>query len=196
MMEILTQKKRGFSLVEMMVAVAIMGMIALVGFPMMESLHKRALFDREAQALIDAVGDVRNHALTKKKCKNGDSAFYWEIHFFSDKDASFPNRYKIICGGITAILEEEKIFEIGKISELQKKTSSSFSEVGNGNARIHFLTKEATAKFIDGSKNTPSHWFDSLRLVFERIDSAQAKTLCMHRLQGFLSVVDSKDMCP
>jgi len=91
------KKKEGFTLIEIIIVLAIMGIIVLIGFPVLKSYRPNLRLSGTVRELINDLRYVEQSALTEQ-INHG-------IRFFSDED-----KYQIIRYGATEEILEEKYF--------------------------------------------------------------------------------------
>lgn len=199
-MEMLRSKNSGFSLIELIVAITIVAIIGVLGVPAIGKLQDRVIFDRESQALIEAIRDVRNYALTSKKCADGTTADFWGIQLYSDEhtDDAKKNTYQIQCGTspdhiIDSVTSHSDILRFSA----KKSTNGTFASVFGGDTRIRYYTNPFMLKLIDGTSSEQNHWYDTLGIVTGRGAQKKApQTICLHRIQGFIQILPGEQDCP
>ncbi len=173
------QKKKGFSLLELLVVTGIVALLAGISVPHFSKMRSEANFKTEVATIFDQLLEVRMNALTGKMC-DGISSDKW-IFTFGDTTS------EIAC-------LPEGSTEIVPINTLDTFWHQSHSiEIDDvaiiGSASIEFLPDTAQALIPNGASQG--------RYVKIQIthSSGAEKTICFDRIKGIPEISDGNADC-
>lgn len=187
---LLMQKVPGFSLIEIMTTITIMGIVAVVAMPEYWRLRARDAYRAEGQVLFDTILDARNAALTNKLCNDDNSALRWTVFMVPNTD---PVTYELRCyRDMSNYTVEQSSVSLSR-SDLESvdfnETALPAAMDGSGGApypnsiRFSFFSGGVNGRleYDDGTVNKA----DSVAMILGHDESAFQHTICFNRVSGF-----------
>ncbi len=174
------QKKSGFSLVEMMVSVAIIGILFGITVPRFERTQSINKFRDEVQSIFDMIADARASALAGQRCGANETVSW----IFEISPANFALKCNFLNMGA---LEEMEIrneeIAWGSHGEIEFFQPDGTADGVATMAFFFFQSETAQAKIMDNA--VPANQKQIARIVFAHPGSGNEETLCMNRIAGF-----------
>ncbi len=72
-------KNKGFSLIELLVAAVILGILATISVPEISRMLKENQYQSDVSTMWSMLNDARAYALASKRCPDGNEAGTWKI---------------------------------------------------------------------------------------------------------------------
>lgn len=174
---------KGFSLIEVLATITILGILATISAPEYYKLRERVQFQSEVQSFVETIVDARNSALTNKKCSNGNPSVSWKVTMTRS-----PLSYTLRC------------FTDASTSVLELDVSSSnldiirteVDEINTTPAPVATVS-DVTFTFFAGPANAKLEYTESstlrkgqdLNLVFGFIGEPRQQAVCFNPVAGF-----------
>lgn len=176
-------KKRGASIIELMVTVAIVGVVAGIAVPNFSQIFSFNRFQEETRNIVNFISDARANAIASKECRDTETLTLWAISI--DQNTS---SLKLACNslptGTMLETEEDIISSNTEITAIEFDDNSTVS-----NINISFEAESAQAKIADGTHK-------NIRLVFTHPSSGKMRTLCFNSVAGFPTLEDGNNDFP
>ena len=180
-------KLPGFSLLEVLATITILGILAVIAGPEYYRLREVSEFQAEGQALLDYTTEVRNAALTNKKCRDNTEAAFWRLAITLPTSADpYPLIYEITCHQDEATF----VVETGPVETTRTALESLVFEpaVINAVSQINLTFFSGTAQtrleYIEAASSLPDRT-QKFEMVLSQIGRDRQMTLCLNRVSGF-----------
>ncbi len=190
-------RKSGFSLIEVLATMTILGIIATISAPEFWRLRDRDQYRSEVQAFFDTIVDARNAAMTNKKCSNGSTAINWRAvmiptlgSFTYDLQCFYDStNYTIERATVSPEKIDLESMDFNEDQDPSVMTSSfpvSVSYIffsGGGQSKL---------EYNDGSDKKA----ESVTNILGHTNSSFQQTICFNRVSGFPTFNKSGTTCP
>lgn len=191
---------KGYSLIEIMTAITILGIIASIAAPEYWRLRDRDEYRANGQALFDTILDARNAALTNKICNDDNTAVRWMVYVVPNVT---PANYELRCyRDDTNFTVENASVEIDRssISLIDfNEAAAPTSTDGSGGSphpdemRISFFSGgvQGRLEYDDGTLTKA----ESVQMIVDHNNSEWQYTICFNRISGFPTFNKRGDTC-
>ncbi|NJP03860.1 prepilin-type N-terminal cleavage/methylation domain-containing protein [Candidatus Gracilibacteria bacterium] len=177
------KKHPGFSLIELMIAMVIAGILAGIAVPNVQRWQARDKFNAQALQVFQMLDSARNNAIAEKKCPNGNLSVGWEFEITEES----PRVIHLNCDdGTQKDVVEEMTFD-PRIDIEPNSLSLPWDVAPTENTlRVYFFSGSVTPKINDS--------FTTLSAKVPLISPLDLKkTLCLHRVSGIPSLTNNEN---
>jgi len=189
------KNKKGFTLVELMVAIAISAILAVIAVPSMVKWNKKDKFINQTREIIDTINDARAAALSDKKCptsQNPSVAWGWQWNG-SNKKVNLLCYYIDTNSGTetSEIMRSDELDDNIQVNNTGYyiTSSSNLFDPSSKNIDILFSAEKERAKIIVPSLNLGDYDINKIQLTFEFTeDTNDKRTICFDRIAGFPTI--------
>ncbi len=193
-------KGRGFTIIEILTTITILGIVASIAAPEYWRLKERDDYRNAGQALFDTILDARNAALTNKFCNDESISVRWAVSIDTNAD---PVVYQLRCySNDTDYTEETPVVtllnsEIETI-DFNEDNSPDLMDGSTGHLfpeslMLSFFSGGVTGRleYDDGSL----HKEESVTMVIGHDTTDYQHTICFNRVSGFPTFNKTGDTC-
>ncbi len=168
-------KKEGFSIVELLVAIAIVGIMASASVPSVTRGFTRSNFESDTNQVWSLINEGRTNALASKKCPQGDESGTWRVTYT-------PQKIELFCASEILDAQEEPLQQHIKTTTLHNgfmldKTPEGAEGLEHISPTISFLPQTAQI-VLDGLNENFSLQIKSLTLE-------ECVRVSVNRIAGF-----------
>jgi len=170
------QKKKGFSLLELIVVTGIVALLAVISIPGFSRMRSQVKFEGEVDTIFNQLLEVRTNALTEKMCDNKASE-RWIFNFdTTSSSVSCEN-----SDGTVLIQTYDTLWHESHTIELD--------DVQKFTVQIDFLPNTSQALIPDGTDQR-----NNVKILFNH-DSGEQKTICFNRIMGIPELFSENTDC-
>lgn len=188
-------KNPGFTLIELMSVIAILGILFLATVPHFQTLRDQNDFRTQNQAVWDQMATARSAALTNKKCPDDSIAVAWQVVLGGiTNDIPLTHRLNCINGPdfetdvvnvkATTVLTTTEVEAL----QIESTVVADLVTYGSATLRINFLSGSAQTRIeLLRPAETPPTRIDNFRIVLRHNASGSdlQHTVCLSRVGGF-----------
>lgn len=210
-------KKSGFSLIEILVAITLASIMAVISAPSFSKMRREETFRSEVQSLVNAISEARSNAMSNKMCTktNGSKipAEAWSIRIeqspnfehqiycvwdetkLKSLDINFDdNSYTEPKEIVSFSNEFIKDFKFLYDTTTKPAPDKNVTNDGN-NVFIHFLIGSTQTMIIKKPYSDTAHErVSNIRIIAESIDERK-QAICLNRIQGFPTFNKNGETC-
>ena len=177
------KKSFGFSLIELMVAMTIAGILAGISVPNIQQWQAKEKFKTQSTQVFQLLDSARNNAIAEKKCPNGHISIGWEFEITDDEFRTI----RLNCDdGVKTMVEEFAFDTFIEIAENGITIPWTSNEAVRNDISAYFFSGNATPRIGDSFSNP------SFRVPLTS-STGLAKTLCLHRVSGIPSLSENEN---
>ncbi len=180
---------KGFSLVEVLATMTILGILATISAPEYYKLRERSQFQAEVQAIVDTIVDARNAAITNKKCSNDSNSVMWKMIIDTT-----PFSYELRCfyDDSNSTVERTSVSPI--FAEIDSITLTPAATATVEDITFSFFSGPANAK-LQFTESSTLRKAESIHMVMGQRGEIKQQGLCFNRVAGFPTFNKSGSEC-